>query len=216
MAPATDRALPPRLLLHTCCGPCATVVVERLLLEYEVTMLWYNPNLQPPSEYRRRQEAARQVAEHFHVEMVEVAPDHRDWVKWVSQAPGWRSQPEGGERCKLCCALRITRTAQEAARRGFDYCDTTLRLSPHKDVDLLRRILHAACADNPPVKAPALDYRKRGGFQRSVKLSRDLGLYRQDYCGCLVGRKLQAEGRSPRLTGSGPSGRISVVRDTGA
>lgn len=204
MTAATDGRPLPRLLLHICCGPCATVVVERLLPKYQVTMLWYNPNLQPPDEYRWRLEAARQVAEHFRVEMIEIAPDRRDWAKCVSQVPGWRSEPEGGERCKLCCAMRVARTAQEALRRGFDYCDTTLRLSPHKDVDFLRQTLQAACADNPPVQVPDLDYRKRGGFQRSVELSRELGLYRQDYCGCLVGRRLQGRGQVATLDGLWP------------
>lgn len=184
MSAATDGQSCPRLLLHTCCGPCATVVLERLLPRYRVTMLWYNPNVQPADEYRRRWEAARQVAEHFRVPIIEATGNHREWVTCVSQAPGWRTEPEGGERCKLCCAMRVVRTAQEAARRGFDYCDTTLRVSPHKDADFLRRALGAACADNPPVQAPDLDYRKHGGFQRSVELSRELGLYRQNYCGC--------------------------------
>jgi predicted adenine nucleotide alpha hydrolase (AANH) superfamily ATPase len=191
MNPATPSPRRPRLLLHTCCGPCATAVLERLLPQYDVTMLWYNPNLEPEDEYQRRREAAEQVAAYFRVEMIEIPPDREAWRKQVSLGPGWDKESEGGERCRLCWSMRVARTAEEAARQGFDYFDTTLTISPHKDADALRRILYAAGAAHPPVQPAGLDYRKRGGFQRSVELSRQLGLYRQNYCGCLVGRALQ-------------------------
>ncbi len=173
-----------RLLLHACCGPCATVCVERLLPEYDVTLLWYNSNLYPSEEHQRRLEATRVVAEHFGVEMLEVAPDPANWRDAVSIVEDWQRQPEGGSRCKLCLTLRITRTALEAAQRGFDYFNTSLSVSPHKDADFIQRMLWATAGENPPAQTEAINFRKQGGFQRSIELSKELGLYRQDYCGC--------------------------------
>lgn len=174
----------PRLLLHACCGPCATVCVERLLPDYTVMLLWHNPNLYPLEEHERRLVAARQVAEHFGVGMIEIPPDPADWLQTISSVEGWESQQEGGSRCKLCMALRIARTALEASQRGFDYFSTSLLVSPHKNAGVLRMMMGAAAEENPPAQAAAVDFRKRGGFARSVQLSKQLGLYRQDYCGC--------------------------------
>lgn len=173
-----------RLLLHACCGPCATVCVERLLPDYAVTLLWYNPNLYPPEEHERRLMAARQVAEYFGVKMIEIPPDSAAWLQAISLVEGGVSQKEGGSRCKVCMVLRIARTAREAAQRGFDYFSTSLLVSPHKNEEFLTMMVRAAADDNPPAQAAAVDFRKRGGFARSVELSKQLGLYRQDYCGC--------------------------------
>ena len=179
----------PRLLLHTCCGPCATVCVERLLPDYEVALLWYNPNLDSHEEHERRLEAARTVAEHFGVGMIEIPPDPTNWEQAVSIFPGWETRAEGGPRCKVCLVVRIARTAREAAQRGFDHFDTSLSVSPHKDAGFIKRMLWAAAGDNPPAETEAIDFRKQGGFLRSVELSRELGLYRQNYCGCRFSRR---------------------------
>ncbi len=179
----------PRLLLHTCCGPCAAVCVERLQPAHAVTLLWYNPNLYPPQEHERRLIAARRVAEHFGVGMIEIPPEPGAWREAISVIQGWESQDEGGPRCNLCMALRITHTALEASQRGFDRFSTSLLVSPHKNADFISQTMASAAEDNPPAQAVVVSFRERGGFARSVELSKQLGLYRQNYCGCQCSQK---------------------------
>jgi predicted adenine nucleotide alpha hydrolase (AANH) superfamily ATPase len=163
--------------------------VERLQPDYDVTLLWYNPNLYPSEEHERRLAAARQVAEHFEVPIIEIPFDPWAWQQAVSVVAGWRTEKEGGARCKLCLAMRVARTAREAAQRGFECFDTSLSVSPHKDADFIKRMLWSAAGDNPPAETEAVNFRKRGGFARSVELSKEMGLYRQDYCGCRYSRR---------------------------
>jgi predicted adenine nucleotide alpha hydrolase (AANH) superfamily ATPase len=180
----------PNLLLHACCGPCATVCVERLLPDYEVALLWYNPNIQPPEEYERRLEAARAVAEHFDVDLVVLPPEERAWRRAVSAVPDSAAQPEGGKRCLMCLRFRLARAAREAEQRGFPFFDTTLSVSPHKDLRVIRGALRQEVQERDyALNYPHQDYRANGGFQRSLDLSRELGLFRQNYCGCLPSRR---------------------------
>ena len=180
----------PGLLLHTCCGPCATVCLERLLPDYEVVLLWYNPNLQPKEEYERRLEAAREVAGHFDVGMVLLPEEERAWRRAVSAAPDCTEQPEGGTRCLMCLRFRIARAAQEAEQRGFPFFDTTLSVSPHKDLRVIRGALRQEVEERDyALNYPHQDYRGNGGFQRSLELSKELRLYRQNYCGCLPSKR---------------------------
>lgn len=180
----------PRLLLHTCCGPCATVCVERLLPDYDVTLLWFNPNLQPPEEHERRLEAARTVASHFGVEMVTLPADERAWRRALEVVPAYEQEPEGGKRCAECMRYRLQRTAQEAQARGFAFFDTTLSVSPHKDQRVLNGALRQEAEERGlTLDYPHMDYRANAGFQRSLELSKLLELYRQNYCGCRFSRR---------------------------
>lgn len=180
----------PRLLLHTCCGPCATVCVERLLPDYDVTLLWYNPNLDTREEAERRREAAGQVARHFGVELVALPEDNRAWRRALAVVPDFAAEPEGGRRCAMCLRFRIARAAQEALARQIPYFDTTLSVSPHKDPKTIRGALRQEVEEAGfRVVTPHVDFRAQGGFQRSAELSRQLGLYRQNYCGCVYSRK---------------------------
>lgn len=179
------RPSPPRLLLHVCCGPCATAVIERLLPDYQVTLLWHNPNLQPPEEHERRLAAARQVAEALGVELHVLSGGEEDFA---TLCVGREDLPEGGERCRLCYELRLRAACQYAAAHGFALVATTLTISPHKPAAVINPLGERLAAE-AGVGFLAADFKKRAGFQRSLQLSRELALYRQDYCGCLHGKR---------------------------
>ncbi len=174
-----------KLLLHVCCGPCATAVIERLAPAYDLTCLWYNPNIEPLEEYNRRLEAARTVAASTAVRLVEGPYDNEMWRRAVA---GYESEPEGGARCAICFRYRLAFAARYAAEHGFACFTTTLTISPHKNAEAINRIGQAIAADHG-LAFLAENFKKRGGFQRSVELSKKLGLYRQDYCGCLFSRR---------------------------
>jgi epoxyqueuosine reductase len=174
-----------RLLLHVCCGPCATVALERLLPQYEVTAYWYNPNIAPPEEHDLRLEAARVVAAHAGVELVEAGYDPESWEECVS---GLEDAPEGGARCEFCFAHRLANAAQYAQANRFTRLACTLTVGPRKNA-LLINTLGSALATAQGLRFVEADFRKQGGFLRSVELSRELGIYRQTYCGCAYSRR---------------------------
>ena len=174
----------PRLLLQGCCGPCSSYVLEYLTEHFDVTLLFYNPNIRPEAEYDKRLEALRAL--------LEKLPAKRPVTLWE---PGWRgeefeavargyeTEPEGGERCTRCFILRLEETARQAAAGGFDYFGTTLTVSPHKDAAVLNKI-GEALGQKYGVKWLPSDFKKRNGYLRSIQLSKEYGLYRQEYCGC--------------------------------
>ena len=170
------------LLLQVCCGPCASAVLEYLACYFDVTVLYYNPNTQPEAEYRKRGEWLRKVLSHY--------PDVRlddcdyDGEAFDEIAVGLEREPEGGKRCTRCFELRLRETARRAAEGGFDWFCTTLSVSPYKDAERLNAI-GERLAEEFGVKWLPSDFKKRGGYQRSIEFSREWGLYRQKYCGCL-------------------------------
>lgn len=169
-----------RLLLHICCGPCATHVIETLVPEYAVTGYFFNPNIHPPEEYRCRLEAAREVCARLCVPFVEEPPDHSDFLEAVR---GLEGEPENGARCRVCYRLRIERAARAAALGGYDMLATTLTLGPMKKAALINPI-GAEEAEKAGVRFLDTDWKKHDGFRRSCELSRELGIYRQRDCGC--------------------------------
>lgn len=193
----TDRVLEsltrsgetPRLLLHACCGPCSAYVLEYLSRYFDITVFYYNPNIRPDEEYRRRLETLEQLIGCLPVQrpvtLVEEGYRPEDFEAiWES----YRDEPEGGARCAECIALRLGETARAADKYGCGYFCSTLTVSPWKDSELINTI--GLKADAPKSVWLPSDFKKRGGYGRSVELSRELGLYRQDYCGCTP-RKLQ-------------------------
>ncbi len=175
----------PKLLLHSCCAPCSTYVLEYLSRYFQITVLYYNPNIYPESEFTFRAEEQQRIAAQMQLEnpvSVVVLPyepqEFYDAVRGVEQIP------EGGERCFRCYALRLERTAEYAKSHGFDYFTTTLSISPHKNAQKLNEIAEEI-ARTSGLKTLPCDFKKRGGFQRSTELSREFGIYRQDYCGCV-------------------------------
>ena len=175
----------PRLLLHVCCGPCATAVIERLLPDYDVTLLWYNPNIQPDAEHDRRLVAARQVAAALGVELRVLEGGQEEFA---ALCVGREDLPEGGERCQLCYELRLQAACAYAAAHGFPLVATTLTISPHKPAATVNPVGSRA-ATAAGVAFLEADFKKQAGFQRSLQLSRELALYRQDYCGCLCSQR---------------------------
>lgn len=171
---------PLRICLHVCCGPCATVAIERLMASGTVLACWYNPNIYPPAEYRRRLAAARKVCEYFGVELAEGPYEHDRWLHAVR---GLEEEPEGGSRCRLCIGMRLEAAAQRALAAGCHALTTTLTLGPQKNVRLIHDI-GREIADRAGLRWLEETFRKGDGFRRSVELSRQLDLYRQDYCGC--------------------------------
>lgn len=179
-----ERDERPRLLLQGCCGPCSSYVLEYLTQYFDVTLLYYNPNIRPEEEYDRRLDALRELLS----KMPTASP-----VRLIE--PGWRGEefmeavrglegePEGGARCTVCFQLRLGQTARLAAEGGYDFFGTTLTVSPHKDAQLLNELgfsLERECG----VRWLPSDFKKRNGYLRSIQLSREYGIYRQEYCGC--------------------------------
>lgn len=170
----------PRLLLHLCCAPCSTHVVQVLREQFQVTGHFYNPNIHPEAEYRRRLAEMEQYAASIGLPLL-VGEYQVD--RWFEAAAGLEAEPEGGRRCLVCYRLRLEETAALAQREGFSHFTTTLSISPHKRAEAINAIGQEIEA-RYGLEFYAADFKKKDGFARSLNLSREAGLYRQDYCGC--------------------------------
>ena len=174
----------PTLLLHSCCGPCSSAVLERLTEHFRVTVFYYNPNIEPEEEYLHRLAEQRRLLSLMEIPLLPCDYDHEAFGAF---APAMAGEPEGGERCRACFALRLDRTAQAAAREGFEYFTTTLSVSPHKNAELLNRIGEET-GKRLGVRYLFADFKKKNGYLRSLQLSAEYALYRQNYCGCLYSK----------------------------
>lgn len=174
----------PRLLLHACCAPCSSAVLEYLSQYFAITLLYYNPNIAPLEEYQKREaELRRLVSQMKFTHPVELLPCQYDGQAFVQAARGLEGEPEGGKRCEACFRLRLRYAAQEAARLRFDYYTTTLSISPMKNAPLLNQLGEEIGREFGVAHLPS-DFKKKDGYKRSVQLSKEYDLYRQDYCGC--------------------------------
>ena len=174
----------PRLLLHACCAPCSSAVLEYLSQYFAITLLYYNPNIVPLEEYQKREaELRRLVSQMKFTHPVELLPCQYDGQAFVQAARGLEGEPEGGKRCEACFRLRLRYAAQEAARLRFDYYTTTLSISPMKNAPLLNQLGEEIGREFGVAHLPS-DFKKKDGYKRSVQLSKEYNLYRQDYCGC--------------------------------
>lgn len=201
----------PRLLLHACCAPCSSAVTERLAGFFETTIFYYNPNIHPEPEYRRRlgelQSFVRRFPPAKGIRLVVPPYNAEDYflATRVRQEAALQAEPERGERCRRCYLFRMEKAFRHAASGGFDYFTTTLSVSPHKDAEKINEIgaqleqkaraaaVPAGSATESPAqeRIPAFlfaDFKKRNGYKRSLELSGEYGLYRQDYCGCVFSR----------------------------
>lgn len=182
----------PTLLLHACCAPCSSYVLEYLSRHFLVTVLYYNPNISPKSEYDKRlAELERLVAAMPFENPVKILPCEYDGEAFKEIAKGYENVPEGGERCMRCFRLRLQKTAELAKQLGFDYFTTTLSISPLKNAAALNTI-GEEIAQNVGVAHLPADFKKKEGYKRSLQLSQEYNLYRQDYCGCVYS-KLERE-----------------------
>ncbi len=177
----------PRLLLHACCAPCSSYVLEYIARRFDLTLYFYNPNIAPAEEYAFRfRELQRLLDEAGYTEVKTICAEYRP-EEFTAIANGLENEPEGGARCCKCYRLRLQKTAEEAKTGGFDYFTTTLSISPHKNADWLNRIGQELEREYG-VPYLCSDFKKKGGYQRSIVLSREYNLYRQDYCGCIYSK----------------------------
>ena len=178
-----------RLLLHACCAPCSSYVLEYLSRYFDITLYFYNPNISPEEEHRFRvSELSRLITEMplsgtVHLEVSKYTPEDFEAI-----AKGLESLPEGGSRCERCYRLRLSKTADMAAEGGYDYFTTTLSISPYKNALWLNTIGKEE-GDRVGVFYLFSDFKKKNGYKRSCELSEQYGLYRQDYCGCVYSKR---------------------------
>ena len=188
----------PSLLLHACCGPCSSYVIEYLAKYFDITIFYYNPNIFPAEEYERRLNELKNLLPRFpaalqnNVKFVEQNYDPEEFYSAleIKNHPEFASEPEKGERCRRCYQFRLKRAFKYAAENNFEYFCTTLSISPFKDAEKINRIGKELCLSNPeknPKWLPS-DFKKKGGFKRSLELSQEYGLYRQQYCGCVYSK----------------------------
>lgn len=182
----------PKLLLHACCGPCSSYVIEYLSAFFEITVLFYNPNIYPQQEYERRRDELLAFYPRFekakNIKVIVLDYDTEIFYEsiGVKQEPELAREKEKGERCRRCYEFRLKKTYKYARENGFDWFCTTLSISPFKDSYKLNEIGEALCKNNPDGPSWLYsDFKKKGGFKRSLELSSEFGLYRQDYCGCV-------------------------------
>ena len=187
----------PRLLLHSCCAPCSSAVLERLTDWFDLTVFYYNPNIAPEEEFLcRAEEQRRLIVELPHAHEIQFRCGEYESETFEALARGLEDMPEGGERCTRCFRLRLGKTAALAAREGFDYFTTTLSISPLKDAQRLNAI-GGELAEQFGVAYLFSDFKKKNGYKRSCELSVQYELYRQDYCGC---RFSQMEREKKKIT----------------
>lgn len=170
-----------KLLLHSCCAPCSTYVLEYLKEYFDITVLYYNPNIYPPEEFYMREGEQKRLCEALGISEVSVGYDDTEFYK---AAKGLEAEPEGGRRCLECFRLRLFKTAEYAVEHGFDFFTTTLSISPHKNAEVLNEVCREA-SEKYGVPNLWADFKKRGGYKRSCELSEIYGIYRQNYCGCI-------------------------------
>ena len=199
---SSDKSRKPTLLLHACCGPCSSYVLEYLYKYFDITVYYYNPNIYPPAEYERRLSELKKLYEVFlpategQVEVVETDYEPEDFYQAVRtrEEPELAAEPEKGERCRRCYEFRLRRAFEYATAHQFDYFCTTLSISPFKDAEKLNVIgqeLEQKAKEKSKDKIPhwlLSDFKKKGGFKRSLEISEEYGMYRQDYCGCLYSK----------------------------
>lgn len=175
----------PRLFLHACCAPCSSYVVQYLKEFFDITVFFYNPNIQPATEYRFRLEEERRLMAEWGIP---VLAEEEEPTLFFDTVRGHEDDREGGERCNRCFRLRLTRTAERAKEGNFDYFCTTLSVSPLKNAAAINEI-GLSLEKDFGVKWLPSDFKKKGGYLRSVELSAEYGLYRQNYCGCVFSRR---------------------------
>jgi len=174
-----------KMLLHTCCAPCSTTTIERLATEYDVTVLYYNPNIYPEEEYlKRKSEQIRYIgilnSRGQNIKMLDCDYDQKVFFDAVS---GLENEKEGGKRCAVCFALRLDYVAKKAKELGFDMFATSLTVSPHKNAELINQIGNDI-SKKYGVEYLESNFKKQDGYKRSIELSKENNLYRQNYCGC--------------------------------
>ena len=183
-----------KILLHSCCAPCSTAVIERLANDYDITILYYNPNIYPEEEYLKRKNEEVKYIDHLHKTQpeinIELLDCDYDSESFYSAVKGLENEREGGARCAVCFKVRLEKTAVLAKELKFDIFGTTLSVSPHKNAELLNAI-GKTLEEKHQIKYLEANFKKQDGYKRSVELAKENDLYRQNYCGCEFALKIQ-------------------------
>lgn len=175
---------PKKLLLHSCCAPCSSHVISYLTNYFDITILYYNPNISPKEEYdKRKKEQIRLIKEIDKANKIDIIDCDYDNDIYEKSIKGYEKCPERGDRCTICFNLRLEKTAKVASENNYDYFCSTLTVSPYKNSKLINEI-GKKMGDKYNIKWLYSDFKKENGYKHSIELSKKYGLYRQDYCGC--------------------------------
>lgn len=176
-----------KLLLHSCCGPCSTHVIDFLKKDYDITVYYYNPNIDTDEEYQHRLNEQKRYCQ---IVGVDVLEDGYKPEEFLCKVRGLENEKEGGSRCPVCFRLRLEKTAQKAKQLGFDCFGTTLTVSPHKNAEVINAVGRAVGEQNQ-IDYLEGNYKKADGYKHSIILSKQYNLYRQSYCGCKFAKEQQ-------------------------
>lgn len=177
----------PKLLLHSCCGPCSSYVITYLKDYFDITILYYNPNIEPEEEYIKRKNEQLKLIQELNIPTLTLYDTFYENEIYRSYIKGYESELEGGSRCHLCYELRLKKTASIAKDNDFEYFGTTLTVSPYKNAVVLNQIGEKLSREYN-IKWLYSDFKKKEGYKKSIELSKEYNLYRQDYCGCLFSK----------------------------
>jgi len=181
------------LLLHACCAPCSSACLERLGDYFNISIFYYNPNITEESEYRKRINEIKKFISEFKTKYpIKLIEGRYDPNEFFEMAQGLESEPERGARCYKCYKLRLRESAKVASDLGFDYFCTTLTLSPHKNSNWINEIGEELDKEYTSTYLYS-DFKKKNGYKRSIELSREYDLYRQDYCGCIYSKRVKMD-----------------------
>lgn len=173
----------PKLLLHSCCGPCSSYVITYLKDYFDITILYYNPNIEPTCEYEKRKNEQIKLIKKLNIPKLDLLDVPYENEKFREKVEGHEKDTEGGHRCHLCYHLRLEKSALMAGVNNFEYFGTTLTVSPYKNAKVLNEI-GEGLSKKYNVKWLYSDFKKKDGYKKSIELSKEYDLYRQDYCGC--------------------------------
>lgn len=179
----------PRLLLHSCCGPCSSYVITYLKDYFDITILYYNPNIEPLSEYEKRKQEQIKLINKLNIKTITLMDIDYENNKYREYVKGYEEEREGGNRCHLCYQLRLEKTAKKGKENNFEYFGTTLSVSPYKNALVLNKI-GEELEEKYKIKWLYSDFKKKEGYKKSIELSKEYDLYRQDYCGCLFSKEV--------------------------
>ncbi len=183
-----EQNLIPHILIHSCCAPCSSYVLEYMTQYFRITDFYYNPNIEPKKEYDKRVKELEKLLNKMELKNpVDFVVGDYDNEAYKEAVKFFEGEPEGGKRCSLCFHMRLSEAAKKARELGIKYCTTTLTISPLKNVELINRIGKNVSQKYGVTWIPS-EFRRKGGFQRSIELSRKYDLYRQNYCGCIFSK----------------------------
>ena len=189
LAKESEKGRIPKLLLHSCCAPCSTYVLEYLSPHFDIGVLYYNPNIHPSEEYYKREAEQKRFIDLVNkVNKIELIQAEYNPQEYFDAIKGFENDKEGGLRCGLCFDLRLNEAAKYAKEHGYDYFTTTLSISPHKNADLINH-LGELLESKYDVSYLYADFKKKNGFKRSIELCKQYDVYRQNYCGCIFSLK---------------------------